>query len=57
MATRGFGVKDRVTRYMFGNTLLAEVGGYSLGKKIMEENSNYENRKYTHKRKHYCTVR
>lgn len=26
-------------------------------KKIMEENSNYENRKYTHKRKHYCTVR
>lgn len=28
-----------------------------LGKKIMEENSNYENRKYTHKRKHYCTVR
>lgn len=28
-----------------------------LGKKIMEENSNYENRKYTHKRKHYCTVK
>lgn len=28
-----------------------------LGKKIMEGNSNYENRKYTHKRKHYCTVR
>lgn len=58
MATGGFGVKDGVTWYMLGNTLLAEGGDYSLGeKKIMEENSNYENRKYTHKRKHYCTVR
>lgn len=57
MATGGFGVKDGVTWYMLGNTLLAEGEGYSLGKKIMEENSNYENRKYTHKRKHYCTVR
>ena len=57
MATRGFGVKGGVTWYMLGNTLLAEGGGYSFGKKIMEENSNYENRKYTHKRKHYCTVR
>lgn len=57
MATGGFGVKDGVTWYMLGNTLLAGGEGYSLGKKIMEENSNYENRKYTHKRKHYCTVR
>lgn len=58
MATGGFGIKDGVTWYMLGNTLLAEGGGYSLEeKKIMEESSNYENRKYTHKRKHYCTVR
>lgn len=33
MATGGFGVKDGVTWYMLGNTLLAEGGGYSLGKK------------------------
>lgn len=33
MATGGFGVKDGVTWYMLGNTLLAEGEGYSLGKK------------------------
>lgn len=33
MATGGFGAKDGVTRYMLGNTLLAEGEGYSLGKK------------------------
>lgn len=33
MATRGFGVKEGVTWYMLGNTLLAEGGGYSFGKK------------------------
>lgn len=33
MATGGFGVKDGVTWYMLGYTLLAEGGGYSFGKK------------------------
>lgn len=33
MATGGFGVKDEVTWYMLGNTLLAEGGRYSLGEK------------------------
>lgn len=51
MAAKGFGVKEGITWYMLSNILLAEGRGYSLGKKIVEENSNYENRKYTHKRK------
>lgn len=33
MATKGFGVKEGVTWYMLGNTLLAEGGGYPFGKK------------------------
>lgn len=33
MATGGFGIKDGVTWYMLGNTLLAEGGGYSLEEK------------------------
>lgn len=59
MATRGFGVKEGVTWYMLSNIITGRRGRvFSWGKKkIMEENSNYENRKYTHKRKHYCTVR